>query len=224
MIWVALAAQPGSDGNRAGELRRVASDLFFSKGYEATTTREIAGVLGIKSASIYYHYENKEEILFDVIRSTMTRLTDGLRAMLERESDPASQLAGLVANHVTMHALWPRETTLGDTELRSLTGERREEIVALRDRYEQLVVQVIENGRRAKVFDVLDPKLTAYAVIAQSSNVGNWYRAGGRVSLEDVVYVYANLALRLAKAPDVSRTTVRRVATAAKRLHAEAAS
>jgi AcrR family transcriptional regulator len=224
MILFALAAQPASDGNRAGELRRVASDLFFTKGYEATTTREIAGVLGIKSASIYYHYENKEEILFDVIRSTMTRLTDGLRAMLKRESDPASQLAGLVANHVTMHALWPRETTLGDTELRSLTGARRDEIVALRDRYEQLVVQVIENGRRTQVFDVLDPKLTAYAVIAQSSNVGTWYRAGGRVSLEDVVYVYANLALRLAKAPDVSRTTVRRVATAAKRLHAEAAS
>src|SRR3990170_1698348 len=44
----AVAAAP--DGERAREIQRVAAELFFAKGYEATTTREIARALRIKSA------------------------------------------------------------------------------------------------------------------------------------------------------------------------------
>ena len=67
---------------RAQELLRVAAELFFEKGYESTTTREIAEALEIKSASIYYHYESKEQILFELIRSTMEQLTAGVRLSL----------------------------------------------------------------------------------------------------------------------------------------------
>lgn len=208
-------------GDRAAELRRVASELFFSKGYEATTTREIARLLGIKSASIYYHYANKEEILFAVIRLTMVQLTLGLKAVLEAEAKAEDRLAGLVANHVALHALRPKETILGDTELRSLTGPRRREIFALRDEYEGLVVGLLEAGQRSKSFDVLDPKLTAYAVIAEATNVGSWYQPGGRVALDRVVHVYANVALRLAKAAEIRRSTSKRLATAAFRFHTD---
>jgi TetR/AcrR family transcriptional regulator, cholesterol catabolism regulator len=208
-----------ADGDRADELRRTASELFFSKGYEATTTREIARLLGIKSASIYYHYANKEEILYAVIHLTMEQLTFGLRRMLDLETEPENRLAGLVANHVTLHALRPKETTLGDTELRSLTGKRRERIFAMRDEYEGLVVGLLEAGQRNAAFQILDPKLTAYAVIAQATNVGSWYQPGGRVSLGQIVHTYANVALRLASATEVLRPTSRRLTEAARRIH-----
>ena len=55
---------------RSDQIRRAAAELFFNHGFEATTTRGIAQVLGIKSASIYYHYEDKQEILFEIIYST----------------------------------------------------------------------------------------------------------------------------------------------------------
>ncbi len=217
----AIPSRGVSDSERARELQRAAAELFFTKGYEATTIREIARALRIKSASIYYHCESKEQILFEIIRSTMEQLTAGVRTVLDQESSPDRQLAGLVVHHVVLHALRPKETTLGETELRSLTGERRTQVLRMRDDYEGLVVGVLEDGARRGLFDVLDLKLSAYAIISQCTNVGIWYHEGGRLTLDEIASAYANLALRIVGGPEVERATVARLAAVARAFHEE---
>jgi TetR/AcrR family transcriptional regulator, cholesterol catabolism regulator len=204
---------------RARELQRVAAELFFAKGYKATTIREIADALAIKSASIYYHWENKEAILFDLVRSTMEQLIAGARCALDREERPARRLAALAINHVVVHALRPKEAILGETELRSLTGERLEHALGMRDEYEGLVLGVLEQGRASGDFDLLDLKLTGYAVISQCTNVGIWYREDGRLGLEDVGGVYARLALRAVGAAAVDASGIGHLATGAREFH-----
>ncbi|MFG1608703.1 TetR/AcrR family transcriptional regulator [Actinoplanes sp. NPDC049265] len=62
-----------SVGRRSGPetraaIRQVALRLFTTQGYEATSMRQIAEILGIKKASLYYHFAGKEDIvrsLFD---------------------------------------------------------------------------------------------------------------------------------------------------------------
>ena len=41
--------------------------LFSSKGYKATTVRDIAGAIGIKQSALYNHFKNKDEILETLI-------------------------------------------------------------------------------------------------------------------------------------------------------------
>jgi len=55
-------------GETRAEIQRVARELFTSKGYEATSMREIAEALGIKKASLYYHFAGKEEILRSLVQ------------------------------------------------------------------------------------------------------------------------------------------------------------
>jgi TetR/AcrR family transcriptional regulator, cholesterol catabolism regulator len=208
-----------SDSERARELQLAAAELFFTKGYEATTIREIARALGIKSASIYYHWENKEEILFDLIYSAMEQLVAGVRTVLDEEQRPDRQLAGCVVHHVVIHALRPKETTLGETELRSLTGKRRRHVLQMRDHYENLVLGVLEAGVRDGLFRALDSKLSTYAIISQCTNVGIWYREGGRLRLDEIAAVYANLALRIVGGPEAEQATVSRLAAAARAFH-----
>jgi len=47
-----------------GAIRQAAAERFFHQGYEATTVREIADALDIRAESIYYHYPDKQQILF----------------------------------------------------------------------------------------------------------------------------------------------------------------
>ena len=66
---------------RAGEgtreaAQRVATDLFIRQGYDATSLREIAGALGIKKASLYYHFESKEAIVESVLAARLRELDD----------------------------------------------------------------------------------------------------------------------------------------------------
>jgi AcrR family transcriptional regulator len=214
---VSPAAAPAPE--RARELQRAAASLFFAKGYEATTIREIADALGIKSASLYYHWESKETILFDLIRSTMEQLVAGVRSVLDAEPRHDRRLAGVVVHHVVLHALRPREATLGETELRSLTGERYREVVGMRDGYELLVLGVLEGGARAGAFAALDLKLTAYSIISQCTNVGIWFRPDGRLSLDDVAATYAGFALRTAGGTELPPGEIAALAADARAFH-----
>ena len=181
-------------------IRQAAADRFFEQGYESTTVREIADALDIRAASIYYHYPDKQQILFELIDSAMTLLADGVSDAVAAHEAPADQLAAVVVHHVALHALRPREATLGETELRSLTGERLELAVKKRDAYEAIVVGVLATGVQVGVFQPLDPKLTAFAVISMCTNVGIWYRPDGRLTLSEVAHTYATMATRLAGA------------------------
>ena len=62
---------------------------------------------------------------------------------------PADRLTAVVVHHVALHALRPLEATLGETELRSLTGERLDLAVQKRDAYEAIVVGVLGGRRRS---------------------------------------------------------------------------
>ena len=93
--------------------------------------------------------------------------------------------------------------------------------LAQRDAYEALVVRVLRAGAREGRFDVLDAKLSAYAIIAQSSNVGIWYQDPGRLSLERVAEIHVALALRMVGAEAVARRDVTRLVRRARELHAE---
>lgn len=219
MTGLAAGVPQARETDRAREIQRVAAQLFFTHGYEATTTRQIAQALEMTSASLYYHYADKEQILFELISSTMEELTAGLQAVLEKESVPERQLVGLVANHVALHGLRPTEATLGETELRSLSGARREEAQRMRDAYEALVLRVLETGTQKSRFDLPDLKLSAYCIIAQSTNVGIWYRHGGPLSLDEVAVIYAKVALRIVAAAPVEESVISVLARQATEFH-----
>jgi AcrR family transcriptional regulator len=51
-------------------LKDIAIDLFYRKGYFATGISQIAKTAGIQKSSIYYHFSSKEDILFDILRTT----------------------------------------------------------------------------------------------------------------------------------------------------------
>jgi len=50
------------------KILRAAARLFSESGYDKVTTREIANAIGINSASIYYHFTSKDEILKSLYR------------------------------------------------------------------------------------------------------------------------------------------------------------
>ncbi len=63
-----------SAGLEAVNLDRIlatAAQLFRLKGYAASTTRELANLLGIQRASLYYHVSSKEEILYELMRRAL---------------------------------------------------------------------------------------------------------------------------------------------------------
>jgi hypothetical protein len=84
-------------------------------------------------------------------------------------------------------------------------------VLEQRDAHEALLLDVLERGRRAGEFRLLDAKLTAYAVISMCLNVGAWFHGSGRLPLEEIAGTYANLALRLVGAGELPSATLARL-------------
>ncbi len=57
-----------SKGSKTKEkILKTALKLFSTKGYKATTVRDIAGAMGVKQSALYNHFKNKDEILETLI-------------------------------------------------------------------------------------------------------------------------------------------------------------
>lgn len=62
-------------GNTKEQIIAVALDLFSVNGYEATSISQIADAVGIRKASLYSHFANKQDIL-DTLVDELTREFD----------------------------------------------------------------------------------------------------------------------------------------------------
>ena len=58
-------------GNTKQEILEAALELFSVQGYEATSISQIAEAVGIRKASLYSHFENKQAILDVLIETTL---------------------------------------------------------------------------------------------------------------------------------------------------------
>ena len=143
----------------------VAIDLFFKKGYFATSISEIARGCGIRKASIYYHFAGKEELLFTIMQTTMKDLMAGLQAGLAAADNTESRMRAAVRNHIRFHLERQKETFIASSELRGLTPEHLESVVAQRDEYEHIFQNVIGKGMEAGVFACNDAKVISYAIL-----------------------------------------------------------
>jgi len=74
--------RPG--GTPREEILDAAAELFTSRGYAATSTRMIADAVGIRQASLYYHFTSKEELLAELLAGTV-RPSLGFAASLDHE-------------------------------------------------------------------------------------------------------------------------------------------
>lgn len=167
-----------------------AVQLFAEFGYHASSMRDIARVTGIQAASIYYHYANKQALLVEIMDTHMRNLNANLERIVQKQAPIRQRLREAIANHIRLHTTYKAEFFIIDTEIRALEGENRTSILALRDRYESLLQELLREGMQQGIFRQLDIKVASYALIAMCTEVATWFRPEGRLSVQQVIDIY----------------------------------
>src|SRR5690606_13423093 len=67
-----------------------AAHLFRTKGYAATSLRELAAACDMKAGSIYYHFESKDAIVAEVLHIGVTQVYDEVRRVTTELGKQAS--------------------------------------------------------------------------------------------------------------------------------------
>jgi len=181
-------------------IREVALRLFARQGFQATGIREIAGEAGFTVSALYYYVGTKEELLLDILLNTArTMVTSALRIESSTEP-PEKKLALLVLLHAWFSGEHAQQMQVANTEFRSLSGEARQQVLDLRDRYDAIWREVVTQGKMIGIFQVQNAKLAAIAIIEMCNGVSYWFRSDGDLTLTQVCYMHADWALGLVRA------------------------
>ncbi|GJD49291.1 HTH-type transcriptional repressor KstR2 [Methylobacterium crusticola] len=195
-----MARIAGSSGPRTEEaIRRAGLSLITTHGYAAMSLRQLAAMVGIQQGSLYNYFRNKQEFLFDLIRSHMQDLHAALEQALLPEGSAAERLTRFVEFHVAYHIERSQEVFICYSELRSLEPENLTAVVAMRRDYERRLSDILEAGRESGEFRLADVRMATLAILAMLSGICNWYRPDGRLSKEAVSRTFTGMVLALAQ-------------------------
>ncbi|MEJ6022014.1 TetR/AcrR family transcriptional regulator [Ramlibacter sp. PS4R-6] len=187
------------DGNRRRDLLNSAARLFRRKGFDATTTRDIAAAVGMHSGSPFYHFESKGALLAAVMEEGMRTAIERQRTALEAAGDriPASQrLRVLVRNHFDV-LLGPGSDFIPVMlyEARSLTPKQRRVITDLQSEYEAAWVPVLQQLVTVGKLKG-DVKLARLLIFGALNWSAQWYDRRKGASLDELTDAALALFIR----------------------------
>lgn len=184
-----MARRQGSSSERtAPRIRAAALRLFALEGYAAVSMRRIAQEVGLQVGGLYNHTPDKQTLLFDLMRGHMETL---LSEAPEAGGDARADLERFVRFHMSFHRDKQDEIFIAYNELRNLDPENFGVIEGLRSAYEARLSDIL------RAVPVVEPKVTAMAVIAMLTGIATWYRAEGRLGPEEVEDLYWGMVQRL---------------------------
>jgi AcrR family transcriptional regulator len=196
------AAQRGSsDGSEANLQRRqeiveAGTSLFFEKGYDSTTTREIGDAIGLLKGSLYYYINSKEDLLFEIIRDVHA---EGQRRVAELRALDAPAMAKLrlaIERGVLFAANHVRELRIFFNDGRALSPERQASLRGQRNDYDMYLRELIVTAQKdGELCPDVDAHAVTTAVVGVINWTAYWYRASGDLDPERIAHEYADLLL-----------------------------
>jgi AcrR family transcriptional regulator len=163
---------------RRQELSRQAARLFAQKGYHGTSMGDLAEAMGVQKGSLYSLTESKQELLYDTMREGADAFHTGLDAIPE-DAPVAERIRLALRAHLRVVGEQLDVATVFIREWRYLEGERREQVVAERRRYEERVRALFREGRElGELRTDLDENAAALLVLSAANWAYTWLTPG----------------------------------------------
>lgn len=175
--------EPAAEANRRAEVLRGAARLFVKKGFEATTTRDIAEAAGMRSGSPFYHFRSKLDLLKAVILEGLANSDARQQAAIAGVADPLERLRILVRTHLASLHEFDCDSPLLIGETRALDAAAKRDIAAAFDAY-QIPWQATLDALAAagQLASAAPPvRLWLFGMLNWSTH---WYRPDGTMTLD----------------------------------------
>jgi AcrR family transcriptional regulator len=194
------AATPGSPERRKkrhAEIVAAAAKVFARRGYHGASTQDIADVLGIRQASVYYYFESKEAALEAVCAEGMEDYAVRAQAILRSDESGAQKVGRLVFHHLAPMAERLDFTLVFLRERRFLPEPARKRIRALELRYERIIERIIQQAVDSGEFRAdLDARMATLALLGLGNSAAAWYGREPGATLERITENYVDLLVR----------------------------
>lgn len=182
------------------EIIAAAAEVFYERGFDAGTTKEIATRVGLSQPAIYHYVGSKETLLREIALQVDHEMTAALGRALDRGSTPREQLRAVVEEFTAAVIDNRRAFAVYYKELHALPPDVRRRIADHERDFVAGVATVVVKLQRDD--DLPEDKSTialTEAIVGMVSWVHRWYRASGPLdaaAISDVLLSLIGLSQR----------------------------
>ena len=175
----------GKLNDRSEEIVQVATLIFSENGYDNTSTRELAKAVDLSIAGLYYFFQNKEEILFTILGSALSRFIEAVRSAINEDDQPEQNIKRIidslvkhvVENKKEMGLISKESSRLKPEQLAIINDKKREAYNLIRDEILRL-----KNDGSLKDFNVT---FLTFGVLGIINYSRYWFDPANELSIED---------------------------------------
>ncbi len=171
---------------RFDEIIEAATDLFYEKGFEKASLRDIALRVGITQAAIYYHFRNKEQILYTIIDIYADEILSLLKSSLAAKTFPLDRLKNAISQHIIFMETRGKGAKIMIEDKKFLSGEFnrlvRKKEKKVYNFYKNLLAELQRSGK----IGPYDLTATTFGILGMINWFYHWYKPGKNLSVEQV--------------------------------------
>lgn len=178
------------------ELLDQATQLFASKGFDATTLQDIADVMGISRPALYHYVRSKDDLLEMLVEQVSQRLADVLAELARRRDlTPRQKLRELTGLLVRQRAEHPAQFRILDQAENVLPEPAGTKHIEAKRRVLREMTAIIEQGIETGEFAPVPSRTAALSLLGMCNWVAWWIKSTADV--ESIVQTLTEFADRM---------------------------
>ena len=181
-----------SPDERKTEIMRSLVAIMRERQVSSLTMQDIADRLGMTKGNLYYYFRSKQDILFQCYLKAMKHSLGVLAEIGSMEGSPRARLHALIKRLISVVIEHPYGAVLM-TDLDQLSTSHRRRYVAIRDKVDMAVREIVQDGIKAGEFRFADAKMAGLAILGAINSIARWYDPKGPRRPAEIAEMYADL-------------------------------
>ena len=186
MIKEAKTSETKAKKDHINNILNAATALFCEKGYANVTVQEIADRAGLNKATLYYHMESKEELLFSIFDTICSLLIRKFKEVMKRPIAPAQKLQEIINAYLTSLSEHPQAFRVFVSEGRELRGEHQKHIHRECNLIIRMVEEILHEGVNKGTFSLPDISIATLAILGMCNWAAHWLPSHPEISVDQV--------------------------------------
>jgi TetR/AcrR family transcriptional regulator, cholesterol catabolism regulator len=153
-----------------------ATAVFYEKGYEGASMRDLSRLSGMSLAGLYYYFESKEKLLYLIQKHYFTSVMQRLLENLEDTSDAEQRVRTFILNHLEYFLAYPKAMKVLSHEDDVLKNELGSEIAALKREYYRCCTELTEDLKRQERLS-FNTRVAVLGLFGMMNWLYTWYNA-----------------------------------------------